>query len=218
MLGAEGSYLLVAVNRCRKAIPMVVFDGQDRKLFCERVLAYKTAAVFHARELRQACFPYPIRLRSGNCCPKARRWINIICQATELGTTTILPIVSKRTQVYFEAGSTDKKIDKWSTFFDRGSQTVCQPMVARGRASAIVRQFSHGSGVRRSKNGGQTPFRSEIAEDDRRQLPRYRPQCFRCTTSRGLSGWRATFRHQKMAACLALRLPTGNVRSARVAL
>lgn len=113
-LAAGESHHLVVVNRCAAGDPVTVFDGKGREWLCDCVTPAKTAAVLRVRETRQAQ-PLPHAITLAQSIPKGAVMDEIVRQATELGTARIVPLLSERTQVHFEGGRSDKKIEKWRT-------------------------------------------------------------------------------------------------------
>ena len=113
-LTPEESHHLVAVNRCGRGDPVVVFDGHGREWITECADASKGAAVLHVKSSRQA----PTRAHDitlGQALPKGSTMDDIIRQATEVGAARIVPLLSERTQVHLDGDRQDKKLEKWRT-------------------------------------------------------------------------------------------------------
>ena len=113
-LGPEESHHLVAVNRCGRGDPVVVFDGRGREWITECTDASKGAAVLRVKSSRPAP-PRPHEITLGQALPKGSTMDDIIRQATEVGVTHIVPLLSERTQVHLDGDRQEKKLEKWRT-------------------------------------------------------------------------------------------------------
>ncbi len=111
-LDAGESHHLVAVNRCSRGDVVIAFDGHGMEWITECVEPSKNATVLRVRENRQAkSLPHEITL--AQALPKGSTMDDIIRQATEVGVTRIVPLLSERTQVHLDGDRADKKIEKW---------------------------------------------------------------------------------------------------------
>ncbi len=113
-LSADESHHLVAVNRCARGDPVIVFDGRGHEWLTECTEPSKHAAVLHVRESR------PARARAheitlAQALPKGSTMDDIVRQATEVGTACIAPLFSERTQVHLDSDRAEKKVEKWRT-------------------------------------------------------------------------------------------------------
>ena len=113
-LSPEESHHLVAVNRCGRGDPVVVFDGRGREWVTECLDASKGATVLRVKSSRQAP-PLPHAITLGQALPKGSTLDDIIRQATEVGAARIVPLLSERTQVHLDGDRQDKKLEKWRT-------------------------------------------------------------------------------------------------------
>jgi 16S rRNA (uracil1498-N3)-methyltransferase len=111
-LPAEESHHLVTVNRCGRGDPVVVFDGQGREWITECVDASRSATLLRVKSTRQAP-PRSHAITLGQALPKGTTMDDIVRQATEVGTASIVPLLSERTQVHLDGDRSDKKIEKW---------------------------------------------------------------------------------------------------------
>jgi 16S rRNA (uracil1498-N3)-methyltransferase len=111
-LAAAESHHLVVVNRCGAGDPVTVFDGRGREWSCVCQVPAKSAAVLAVRGTRQAP-PLAHAISLAQSIPKGAVMDEIVRQATELGAVRIVPLLSERTQVHFEGGRSDKKVEKW---------------------------------------------------------------------------------------------------------
>ena len=105
---------MVAVNRCGRGDPVVAFDGHGGEWVTECVDASKAATVLRVKSARPAG-PRPHEITLGQALPKGSTMDDIIRQATEVGVTRIIPLLSERTQVHLDSDRQDKKLEKWRT-------------------------------------------------------------------------------------------------------
>jgi 16S rRNA (uracil1498-N3)-methyltransferase len=113
-LGADESHHLVAVNRCSRGDPVVVFDGQGREWLTECIDPGKHAAVLRVKENRPA-MNRAFSIALAQALPKGSTMDEIVRQATEVGASRIMPLISERTQVHLDAERAGKKAEKWRT-------------------------------------------------------------------------------------------------------
>jgi len=113
-LGAEESHHLVVVNRCGRGDPVVAFDGHGHEWICTCADPAKGGALLHVKEFRQAT-PLSSAITLAQALPKGATMDEIVRQATEIGTAGIVPLLSERTQVHFDADRAAKKVEKWRT-------------------------------------------------------------------------------------------------------
>jgi len=92
----------------------VVFDGLGREWVTECTDASKAATVLRVKSSRQAP-PLPHQITLAQALPKGSTIDDIVRQATEVGVTRIVPLLSERTQVHLDADRQDKKLEKWRT-------------------------------------------------------------------------------------------------------
>jgi 16S rRNA (uracil1498-N3)-methyltransferase len=111
-LTPEESHHLVTVNRAYRGAPVIAFDGRGTEWICTLAAEGRTGAVLHVRETRRAP-PLPCAMTLAQALPKGAGMDDIVRQATELGTTRIVPLYSERTQVHLEGGREEKKLEKW---------------------------------------------------------------------------------------------------------
>jgi 16S rRNA (uracil1498-N3)-methyltransferase len=113
-LSPEESHHLVVVNRCSRGDPVVAFDGQGHEWLTECADPAKTSALLRVKQA------LPARSRTfaitlAQALPKGSAMDDIIRQATEIGATRIVPLLSERTQVHLDRDRADKKVEKWRT-------------------------------------------------------------------------------------------------------
>jgi len=113
-LASEESHHLVTVNRCGRGDPVTAFDGRGHEWLTECTDPSKGAAVLRVKEARLAK-PRPFEITLGQALPKGATMDDIVRQATEIGATRIVPLLSERTQVHLDGDRADKKVEKWRT-------------------------------------------------------------------------------------------------------
>lgn len=113
-LAPEESHHLVTVNRCGRGDPVTVFDGHGHEWLTECTDPSKGAAVLRVKETR-AAQPRSFEITLGQALPKGATMDDIVRQATEIGATRIVPLLSERTQVHLDGDRADRKVEKWRT-------------------------------------------------------------------------------------------------------
>jgi 16S rRNA (uracil1498-N3)-methyltransferase len=113
-LAPEESHHLVTVNRCGRGDPVTAFDGHGHEWLTECTDPSKSAAVLRVKEAR-AAKPRAFEITLGQALPKGATMDDIVRQATEIGATRIVPLLSERTQVHLDGDRADKKVEKWRT-------------------------------------------------------------------------------------------------------
>ena len=113
-LGADESHHLITVNRCGRGDPVTAFDGRGREWLTECTDPSKSAVVLRVKEARQAK-PRTHEITLAQALPKGSTMDDIVRQATEIGTSRIVPLQSERTQVHLDGDRAEKKIEKWRT-------------------------------------------------------------------------------------------------------
>jgi 16S rRNA (uracil1498-N3)-methyltransferase len=113
-LAPEESHHLVTVNRCGRGDPVTAFDGRGHEWLTECTDASKSATVLRVKEARPAR-PRSFEITLGQALPKGATMDDIVRQATEIGATRIVPLLSERTQVHLDGDRADKKVEKWRT-------------------------------------------------------------------------------------------------------
>lgn len=113
-LAPEESHHLVTVNRCGRGDPVTAFDGRGHEWITECTDPSKSATVLRVKEARPAS-PRAFEITLGQALPKGASMDDIVRQATEIGATRIVPLLSERTQVHLDGDRADKKAEKWRT-------------------------------------------------------------------------------------------------------
>lgn len=113
-LSPEESHHLVTVNRCGRGDPVVAFDGHGREWLTECVDPSKGGTVLRVKESRPAATRV-FAITLAQALPKGSTMDEIVRQATEVGVTRIIPLISERTQVHLDGDRAEKKIEKWRT-------------------------------------------------------------------------------------------------------
>ena len=113
-LSPEESHHLVVVNRCMRGDPVVAFDGHGHEWLTECIDPAKSATVLKVKSARPtAVRKFSITLAQSM--PKGSTMDDIVRQATEIGATRVVPLLSERTQVHLDGERADKKVEKWRT-------------------------------------------------------------------------------------------------------
>lgn len=111
-LGPDESHHLVTVNRCAKGDPVIAFDGRGREWTCTCADPARHAAILAVKSSRAAA-PLPGAITLAQALPKGATMDEIVRQATEVGATRIVPLLSERSQVHLDGDRAEKKVAKW---------------------------------------------------------------------------------------------------------
>ncbi len=113
-LSPEESHHLATVHRCGRGDPVTAFNGHGREWITECFDASKSAAVLRVKETREGK-SRSCEITLGQALPKGSTMDDIVRQATEIGATRLVPLLSERTQVHLDGDRAEKKIEKWRT-------------------------------------------------------------------------------------------------------
>jgi 16S rRNA (uracil1498-N3)-methyltransferase len=113
-LTPEESHHLVTVNRCGRGDPVIAFNGHGHEWLAECSDPSKSAVLLRVKGFRQAP-PRPHEITLAQALPKGPVMDEIVRQATEIGATRIVPLLSERTQVHLDGDRAGKKLEKWRT-------------------------------------------------------------------------------------------------------
>ena len=111
-LSAPESHHLVTVNRARIGDPVIAFDGAGHEW--ETILARadrRSATLTVVKSLPAA--QRRIKVTLAQSLPKGGTMENIVRQATELGVSQIVPLITSRSQIQLEGARAQRKIEKW---------------------------------------------------------------------------------------------------------
>jgi 16S rRNA (uracil1498-N3)-methyltransferase len=111
-LSAEESHHCVEVLRLQPESRIVVFDGQGNEIIAEIVATDRRRV-----QLQPVIYSKAPRLRCAitlaQAVPKGKNMEFIVQKATELGVSRIVPLLSERTVVQFDAEEAARKREKW---------------------------------------------------------------------------------------------------------
>jgi 16S rRNA (uracil1498-N3)-methyltransferase len=156
-LSAEESHHLVVVNRARKGVPVIAFDGRGTEWRCELIGDSKNAAVLAVKETVRAA-PLPFEITLAQALPKGPAMDAIVRKATEIGARRIIPVSSERTQVHLDDDRQEKKVEKWQTAALEAAKQCGNPWLPEITAvqpfSAVVAQSASVAGTATDGAGG----------------------------------------------------------------
>lgn len=111
-LSAEEAHHCIDVMRCREGDRVIVFNGEGTEVEAEITAASKKLVELRSLLVGQTNRP-PAALTLGQAIPKGKNMDLIIQKATELGASTIVPLLSERTVVQIDKDDLEKKRQKW---------------------------------------------------------------------------------------------------------
>ncbi len=166
-LSPEESHHLVTVNRCGRGDPVIAFDGQGGEWVTECVDASRSATVLRVKSARPAA-PRVYEITLGQALPKGSTMDDIIRQATEVGVTRIIPLLSERTQVHLDGERQDKKLEKWRTAAIEAAKQCGNPWLPeiapiQSLASFIPTAAGYDLKLIASLHAGATTLKSALA-------------------------------------------------------
>ena len=112
-LGAAAFNYLTRVLRLRQGAELIVFDGHGRQCSAQLTRLEKKAGAITLHQWQTHCVESPLSIHLGIAVSRGERMDWVIQKATELGVTTITPLVSERTEVKLQGDRADKKIQHW---------------------------------------------------------------------------------------------------------
>jgi len=111
-LTGEEAHHCVDVMRCREGDRIIVFNGAGTEAEVEILSMGKGLLTLRPGLVTQTPRP-PAALQLGQAVPKGKNMDLIIQKATELGVSSIVPLLSERTVVQLDGEDLGKKRDKW---------------------------------------------------------------------------------------------------------
>ncbi len=111
-LGEEEAHHALHVLRMKAGDRAVVFNGRGTHATVEIAAANKRSVELKALQIVEAA-PQRCRITLGQAIPKGKNMDLIVQKATELGAAAIVPLLSERTVIQYEAGEGAKKRGKW---------------------------------------------------------------------------------------------------------
>ncbi len=111
-LYGEEAHHCVDVMRCREGDRVVVFNGTGTEAEVEILKTGKGIVTLRSNLVTQTPRP-PVALQLGQAVPKGKNMDLIIQKATELGVSSIVPLLSERTVVQLDGEDLGKRRDKW---------------------------------------------------------------------------------------------------------
>jgi 16S rRNA (uracil1498-N3)-methyltransferase len=124
---------ITRVLRLRSGDPIIVFDGSDRE-FDARIEDFrKDAVVVSVQDGRTLDRESPLSLTLAQGISRGERMDWVIQKATELGTTRIIPVSTKRSVVRLDEKQAEKKLQHW-----RGVAVAACEQCGRNRVPEVT--------------------------------------------------------------------------------
>lgn len=111
-LGEEESHHCSEVMRCKVGDRIIVFNGEGTEAEVEIVSLSKRETILQPILVSETARP-PAAITLGQAIPKGKNMDLIIQKATELGVSSIIPLLSERTVVQLDRDDLEKKQQKW---------------------------------------------------------------------------------------------------------
>lgn len=131
-LEPEASHHLVTVLRIKQGRKILLFNGQGGEFSAQLVVANKRAAVVAIDEFADKNNESPLSIHLGICLIKNDRFDWLLQKATELGVTTITPLISQYTDNKIPSEKLPKKIKHWENILvnaaEQSERTLLPPI------------------------------------------------------------------------------------------
>ncbi len=157
---------------------VVVFDGEGTEITAE-ITELGKSAVFLKQVLTSRSPSLPYRLILAQALPKGKQMDLIVQKATELGVSTIIPLLSERTVVQVDSAEEEHKVVRWKQIAIEAAKQcgqnwlpeVCRPVRPKaffgdpepcdvafvGSLQADARDFRAAFDEYRERNDGKSP-------------------------------------------------------------
>lgn len=113
VLPAKQSHYIVTVLRLQPGRPLILFNGQGGQFSCVLESANKKGATIVVSDHKKEDLESPLRTELAIGVSKGDRMDWIVQKATELGVTTITPLLTSRSEVKLNPERWRKKITHW---------------------------------------------------------------------------------------------------------
>jgi len=140
----EEAHHCLDVMRCREGDRVSLFDGEGREAEAEIVEAKKGNVTLRTFSVTESPRP-AARLTLGQAIPKGKNMELIIQKATELGVSTLVPLVSERTVVRLDEREREKKRRKWQRVAVEACKQCGQNWLPTVETPATVEEFARGA-------------------------------------------------------------------------
>lgn len=167
-LTADESHHLIVVNRARRGVPVIAFDGRGTEWVSILTSDAKTAAVLTVQGIRRTS-PLPHEITLAQALPKGPGMDAIVRKATEIGASRIIPITSERTQVHLDGERQDKKLEKWRTAALEAAKQCGNPWLPEVAPMETLAAFlaapgTHDLKLIASLHSGAKPLKTHLTE------------------------------------------------------
>lgn len=179
-LTGEEAHHCVDVMRCREGERIIVFNGLGTEAEVEILSTAKGLVTLSPGLVTQTPRP-PAFLQLGQAVPKGKNMDLIIQKATELGVSSIVPLLSERTVVQLDKEDLGKKRDKWQRIAIEACKQCGQNWVPEVglpmKVEAFVRQSKAPLRLIAAISPEALSLKSILACRDQEQSPRPAAAC-----------------------------------------
>jgi 16S rRNA (uracil1498-N3)-methyltransferase len=112
-LSAEESHHLARVLRLRTNDEAFVFDGQGHEYRCRVGVVEKSGTQLEIIDELKDQVESPLRLTLAQALAKGEKFDFIVQKATELGVSSIAPIITDHTDIKLSDDSSARRLDRW---------------------------------------------------------------------------------------------------------
>lgn len=140
-LSNEEAHHCVDVMRCRERDRVVVFNGQGVEAECEIRSVARDAVALEPVLVNETPRP-PASITLAQAVPKGKNMDLIIQKATELGISSIVPLLSERTVIRIDPADLPKKQAKWQRVAIEACKQCGQNWLPRVETLSSVEAFT----------------------------------------------------------------------------
>jgi len=174
-LTGEEAHHCVDVMRCRESDRVIVFNGAGTEAEVEILSTGKGLVTLRPGLVSQTPRP-PATLQLGQAVPKGKNMDLIIQKATELGVSSIVPLLSERTVVQLDGEDLGKKRDKWQRIAIEACKQCGQNWVPEVglpvKVEAFVRQAKAPLRLIAAISSEALSLKAILASREQEQMPR----------------------------------------------
>jgi 16S rRNA (uracil1498-N3)-methyltransferase len=113
MLSREETHHLTRVLRLKPGDEAFVFDGYGREYRCSFLKVEDNRARLEVIAELLDAVESPLRLTLGQSLAKGEKFDFIVQKATELGVSSIVPLIADRADVKLAEGRSEKRLERW---------------------------------------------------------------------------------------------------------
>lgn len=112
-IGGAEAHHIVDVMRLKEGDTVTVFDGTGTEYDGTIAACRRKAVIVTVKHARRVSSPAAVHLTLIQALPKKEKMDMIIEKATELGVSSVIPVVTARTIVDWDAAKRERSVERW---------------------------------------------------------------------------------------------------------